>query len=85
LSFLSGVRFVKLYFTDTSGKYFRTQHCIVNLYRSLLLVSKGNASRVFEDNVRIQEREDAFGQCRGIYFSHVGNVDPVKLVSGGWL
>jgi hypothetical protein len=35
LSFLSGVRFVKLYVTDTSGKNLRTQHCIVNLYRSV--------------------------------------------------
>jgi hypothetical protein len=31
LSFLSGVRFVKLYVTDTSGKNLSTQHCIVNL------------------------------------------------------
>jgi len=35
LSFLSGVRFVKLYVTDTSGKNFSMQHCIVNLYRSV--------------------------------------------------
>jgi len=35
LSFLSAVRFVKLYVTDTSGKNFSMQHCIVNLYRSV--------------------------------------------------
>ena len=31
LSFLSGVRLVKLYVTDTSGKNLSMQHCIVSL------------------------------------------------------
>ena len=34
-SFFSGVRFLKAYVTSVSGKYFRTAHCIVSLYRSV--------------------------------------------------
>jgi hypothetical protein len=70
---------VKLYFTETSGKYFRTQHCIVSLYRSLIMVSKSKGSRIFEGNIRIKKREDALGQCSRVSFGHVGNFDSIEF------
>ena len=34
-SFFSGVRLVNAYVTGTFGKYFKTAHCMVSLYRSV--------------------------------------------------
>ena len=74
---------MKAYVTGTSGKYFKTAHCIVNLYRSVSrkeMTPSGKGDEPLNSIVTMGEEHTACGVLAGTPCSGV----EMKLNAPSW-